>query len=138
MPQNRPLQKGGVNDGDRMDAQEARLAWVLIMPTAVIVLGLVIFPAIFSIWISFHKVGLGDLNNVFQTQFVGLDNFKSVVNDFAFKPGPFPPEWAEANLFQKIWLSLTKWNWGAAITTLFSPLLRRFGLSYWVWAHPSY
>ncbi len=100
------------------DAQEARLAWVLILPTAVIVLGLVVFPAIFSIWISFHKVGLGDLNNVFDTPFVGLDNFKSVVNDFAFKPGPLPPEWADANIFQKLWLALTKWNWGAAITTI--------------------
>jgi len=100
------------------DAQEARLAWILILPTAVIVLGLVVFPAIFSIWISFHKVGLGDLNNVFDTPFVGLDNFKSVINDFAFKPGPFPPEWADANIFQKFWLALTKWNWGAAITTI--------------------
>ena len=100
------------------EAQETRLAWLLILPTAVIVLGLVVFPAIFSIWISFHKVGLGDLNNVFDTPFVGLDNFKSVVNDFAFKPGPLPPDWAEANFFQKIWLALTKWNWGAAITTI--------------------
>lgn len=100
------------------DSQEARLAWMLILPTAVIVFGLVVFPAIFSIWISFHKVGLGDLNNVFDTPFVGFDNFKSVINDFAFKPGPFPPEWGQANFFQKIWLSLTKWNWGAAITTI--------------------
>jgi multiple sugar transport system permease protein len=91
---------------------------MLILPTAVIVFGLVVFPAIFSIWISFHKVGLGDLNNVFDTPFVGFDNFKSVINDFAFKPGPLPPEWEQANFLQKIWLSLTKWNWGAAITTV--------------------
>lgn len=100
------------------DAREARLAWLLILPTAFIVFSLIIFPAIFSIWISFHKVGLADLNNVFDTPFVGLDNFKSVINDFAFKPGPLPTGWEEANIFEKMWLALTKWSWGAAITTV--------------------
>ncbi len=66
-------------------ARETRLAWGLILPTAIIVFGLVIFPAIFSIWISFHDVGLGNINAVFQAPFVGLENYRSVVNDFAFK-----------------------------------------------------
>lgn len=101
-----------------MGAREARLAWMLILPIAVIVFGLVIFPAIFSIWISFHDVGLNNLNDVFNADFVGLDNFRSVVDDFAFKPGPLPLEWEEANLLQKIWLAFTKWSWGAAITTV--------------------
>jgi multiple sugar transport system permease protein len=100
------------------DSREARLAWYLILPTAIIVFGLIIFPAIFSIWISFHKVGLADLNDVFNTPFVGFDNFKSVINDFAFKPGPLPVGWEEANIFEKVWLALTKWSWGAAITTI--------------------
>jgi ABC-type sugar transport system permease subunit len=39
-----------------MHASEVRLAWLLILPTAIIVFGLVLFPAIFSIWISFHKI----------------------------------------------------------------------------------
>lgn len=99
-------------------SREARLAWALILPTAVIVFGLIIFPAIYSIWISFHKVGLADLNDVFNTPFVGLDNFRAVVNDFAFKPGPLPAEFDEANFFEKIWLLLTKWSWGAAITSV--------------------
>lgn len=99
-------------------AREARLAWMLILPTAVIVFGLIIFPAIFSIWISFHKVGLADLNDVFNTEYVGLGNFRAVFNDFAFKPGPLPAEWPEANFLQKIWLLLTKWSWGAAITSI--------------------
>ena len=68
-----------------MQAREARLAWMLILPTALIVFGLVIFPAIFSIWISFHKVGLENLNAVFDTTFVGLDNYRKVFEDFAFK-----------------------------------------------------
>ena len=66
-------------------AQEARLAWVLILPTALIVFGVVLFPAIFSIWISFHDVGLKELGDVFKAEFVGLDNYRAVVNDFAFK-----------------------------------------------------
>ena len=99
-------------------AREARLAWLLILPTALIVFGLVIFPAIFSIWISFHKVGLENLNDVFNTQFVGFKNYQSVINDFAFKPGPLPLGWEEANLFQKFWLLLTKWSWGAAATSI--------------------
>ena len=100
------------------DSQDARLAWALILPTAIIVFGIIIFPAIFSIWISFHKVGLSDLNNVLNTPFVGLDNFRAVINDFAFKPGPLPPAWAESNIFGKTWLALTSWNWGAALTTV--------------------
>ncbi len=82
-----------------LDAQEVRLAWLLILPTAVIVFGVVLFPAIFSIWISFHDVGLKELGNVFEAEFVGLDNYRSVVNDFAFK-------------YQGLR------NWGAAVTSI--------------------
>lgn len=99
-------------------AQETRLAWILILPTALIVFGLVIFPAIFSIWISFHRVGLDNLNDVFHAPYVGLRNYQSVINDFAFKPGPLPADWDQVNLLGKIWLLLTKWSWGAAITSI--------------------
>lgn len=68
-----------------IDAQEARLAWFLISPTALIVFGLVLFPAFFSIWISFHDVNLGNLNDVFHAPFIGWDNYRAVFNDFAFK-----------------------------------------------------
>jgi multiple sugar transport system permease protein len=80
-------------------AQEARLAWTLISPTALIVFGLVIFPAIFSVWVSFHDVGLDNLNDVFHAPYVGFDNYKKVINDYAFK-------------FQGLN------NWGAAVTTV--------------------
>lgn len=66
-------------------AQESRLAWALIAPTLIIVFGLVLFPAIFSIWISFHDVNLGNLNKAFEAPFNGLDNYRAVINDFAFK-----------------------------------------------------
>ncbi len=82
-----------------LQAREARLAWMLILPTALIVFGLVIFPAIFSVWISFRDVGLRNLNDVFHAPFVGLENYRRVFNDFAFK-------------FQGLR------NWGAAVTSI--------------------
>ncbi len=68
-----------------LKAQEARLGWALLSPTLLIVFGLVLFPAFFSVWISFHQVGLYNLNDVFHAPFVGLENYKRVVTDFAFK-----------------------------------------------------
>jgi multiple sugar transport system permease protein len=59
----------------------------------------VIFPAIFSVWISFREVGLNNLNDVFNAPFVGLENFQKVFNDFAFK-------------FQGMQ------SWGAAVTSI--------------------
>lgn len=101
-----------------LEAQEARLAWLLILPTLLIVFGLVLFPAVFSIWISFHDVTLQNLNDVFSAPFVGLENYERVINDFAFAPGPWPAGWEEANLLGKGWLLLTKWNMGAALTSI--------------------
>jgi multiple sugar transport system permease protein len=68
-----------------LQAREARLGWMLIAPTALIVMGLVVFPAIFSVWISFHNVGLKELGDVFQAPYAALDNYARVFNDFAFK-----------------------------------------------------
>jgi len=65
--------------------RETRLAWTFILPTLLIVFGLVLFPAFFSIWISFHDVGLNNLNDVFHAPPAGLDNYIGVFNDFAFK-----------------------------------------------------
>jgi multiple sugar transport system permease protein len=81
------------------DAQEARLAWALISPTALIVLGIVIFPAFFSVWVSFHDIGLHNLNDVFNAPFVGWENYQKVFEDFAFK-------------FQGMQ------SWGAAVTSV--------------------
>jgi multiple sugar transport system permease protein len=80
-------------------AREARLAWLLTSPTGLIVFGLILFPVIFSVWISFHDVTLRNLDDVFHAPSVGLKNYRNVVNDFAFK-------------FQN-------WRqWGAAVTSV--------------------
>ncbi len=68
-----------------LQAQEARLAWLLTSPTALIVFGLILFPLVFSVWISFHDITLRNLNDVFHAPFVGWKNYENVVNDFAFK-----------------------------------------------------
>jgi multiple sugar transport system permease protein len=70
--------------GRTIAEREARLAYFLIVPTFLIVMGLVLFPALFSIWISFHDVGLEQLADVFHAPFVGIDNYIRVVQDFAF------------------------------------------------------
>lgn len=81
------------------ESREARLAWYLTLPTVLIVFGLVLFPAIFSVWISFHKVDLGNLNDVFNAPFVGWKNYEYVIKDYAFK-------------YHDIH------NWGAAVTSI--------------------
>ena len=88
-----------MKDWNSLQAREARLAWLLILPTAIIVFGLIIFPAFFSVWISFHDVDLGNLNDVFRAPFIGLQNYHDVFNDFAFK-------------FQGLE------SWGAAVTSI--------------------
>jgi len=88
-----------LNRWNSLQAREARLAWMLTSPTALIVFGLVIFPAIFSVWISFHDVTLRNLNDVFHAPFVGWQNYRYVVHDFAFK-------------FQNLH------QWGAAVTSI--------------------
>ncbi len=70
--------------GRTMSEREARLAYLLMVPTFLIVMGLILFPAIFSIWISFHDVGLEQLADVFHAPFVGLENFVKVARDYAF------------------------------------------------------
>ena len=66
-------------------AQERRLGILLLAPTFLIVFGLVLFPTFFSVWISFHDVGLHNLNDVFHAPFVGFQNYVKVFHDFAFK-----------------------------------------------------
>jgi multiple sugar transport system permease protein len=82
-----------------LHARETRLAWTMILPTALIVFGLVIFPAVFSVWVSFHDVGLHNLNDVFHAPYVGFENYTKVFEDYAFK-------------FQGLQ------SWGAAVTSI--------------------
>ena len=82
-----------------LEGREARLAWLFILPTALIVFGLIVFPAFFSVWVSFHDIGLKNLNDVFNADFVGFANYQKVFQDYAFK-------------FQGMQ------SWGAAVTSI--------------------
>lgn len=84
---------------DSLQAREARLAWGLISPTALVVFGLVLFPAFFSGWMSFHDISLRNLDSIFSAPFVGLENYRAVVTDWAFR--------------------FHSWrSWGAAVTSV--------------------
>lgn len=90
----------------RKSARESRLAWLLISPTAFIVFSLVLFPAVFSIWISFHDVTLDNLNDVINAPLPTTNgepdlfgNYRRVIEDVEFG-------WQGPN------------QWGAFITTI--------------------
>jgi multiple sugar transport system permease protein len=67
-----------------LQQREARLAYWFVVPTFAIVFGLVIYPALYNIWISFHEVTLGNLGEG-GAPFVGLKNYIRVAKDFMFK-----------------------------------------------------
>ena len=67
-----------------LQQREARLAYWFVVPTFAIVFGLVIYPALYNIWISFHEVSLGNLGEG-GAPFVGLQNYIRVAKDFMFK-----------------------------------------------------
>jgi len=65
--------------GQSKQARDARLAYVLILPTVLIIGGLVFYPVIYNIWLSFHQVTTGNLGET--APFVGLDNYRYVIKD---------------------------------------------------------
>jgi len=67
-----------------LQQREARLAYWFVVPTFLIVFGLVMYPALYNIWISFHEVTLGNLGEG-GAPFVGLKNYIRVAKDFMFK-----------------------------------------------------
>jgi len=65
--------------GQTKQARDARLAYLLILPTVLIIGGLVFYPVIYNIWLSFHQVTTGNLGET--APFVGLDNYRYVIKD---------------------------------------------------------
>ena len=50
--------------------REAVLAWIMLAPALVVVVGLIGFPVVYNLWLSFHSVSLGRLGE--GAAFVGL------------------------------------------------------------------
>jgi len=65
--------------GQTKQARDARLAYLLILPTVLIIGGLVFYPVIYNIWLSFHQVTTGNLGET--APFVGLGNYRHVIKD---------------------------------------------------------
>jgi len=65
--------------GQTKQARDARLAYLLILPTVLIIGGLVFYPVVYNIWLSFHQVTTGNLGE--EAPFVGLDNYRYVLKD---------------------------------------------------------
>lgn len=59
--------------------REELLGWALVFPAVAIILGLILYPILYNIYLSFFDVDLLHGNS-----FVGLDNHRSVVSDSAF------------------------------------------------------
>ena len=56
---------------------DRQIAWLLVLPAALLILALSIYPLIYSVWVAF-------VNYDFQIPghaFVGLENFREIVND---------------------------------------------------------
>jgi multiple sugar transport system permease protein len=62
------------------DTQERRLAWMLVLPSVLLIFGLTIYPVVYSFWLSLNHVSL--LNPV--RSFAGLSNYFEVLSSNQF------------------------------------------------------
>ncbi|GGG19198.1 carbohydrate ABC transporter permease [Paenibacillus abyssi] len=62
------------------ESQERRLAWVLVLPSILLIFGLTIYPVLYSFWLSLNNVSL--LNPV--RSFAGLNNYIEILSSQAF------------------------------------------------------
>ncbi|MBU2550926.1 MAG: sugar ABC transporter permease [Proteobacteria bacterium] len=62
--------------------REARLAFRLLAPTALIVMAVVLFPVAWNLWLSLKPIGLADLRGdaLFRLD-LGFDNYRTVIQD---------------------------------------------------------
>jgi ABC-type sugar transport system permease subunit len=61
--------------------QDARIAWILIIPSLVVILGVTLWPVVYTFILSFFHVPTG-INQV--NTFVGLDNYLQMLQDQTF------------------------------------------------------
>ena len=65
-----------------MRRREALLAWAMLSPALVVVVGIVAFPVLYNLWMSFHSVSLGALGR--KSAFVRFFNYVWTLKDPAF------------------------------------------------------
>jgi len=59
--------------------REEQLAYLMVLPAVLVVLGVVLFPVIYNIWMSFHNLTLANLTK--GASFVGIRNYLKVIRD---------------------------------------------------------
>lgn len=64
-----------------MKQKEARLGYWLVLPTLVLIVGLIFYPVIYNLWLSLHKV---NMNPTKPNIFIGLSHYWNVVTDMDF------------------------------------------------------
>jgi len=64
--------------------QEELLAYLFMCPAVLVVLGVVFFPVVYDIWISFYNLPLANLTK--GAPFVGFKNYLKVIRDQDFLP----------------------------------------------------
>jgi ABC-type sugar transport system permease subunit len=63
-----------------VESQERGLAWILVIPSVLLIFGLTIYPVVYSFWLSLNNVSL--LNPVHT--FAGLGNYIEILSNKAF------------------------------------------------------
>jgi len=66
-----------------MRRREVLLAWIMLAPALIVVVGLVAFPVVYNVWLSFRSGGLGALGG--KSAFVGWANYAYTLNDPYFR-----------------------------------------------------
>lgn len=60
--------------------KESVLGWKLIAPTVILIAGLILYPLVYNIYLSFFDVSIGSAPN----RYVGFENYKNILSDFSF------------------------------------------------------
>lgn len=66
-----------------LEKEEERFAYKLVLPAVLIIALVAVFPLLYTTYISFHDVRLGNLGET--PPFVGLQNYEGVVSGYRFK-----------------------------------------------------
>jgi len=64
--------------------REVLLAWAMLAPALMVVVGLIAFPVLYNLWLSFHSVSLGRLGK--GAALVGFANYADTLADPEFLP----------------------------------------------------
>jgi len=62
-----------------LQQRESFLGWSLVLPSALVILSLILYPIVSNVISSFFDVSLAEKDT-----FIGLENYKNVINDISF------------------------------------------------------